>query len=330
MAQKCEVKILVDYLCFTVRLDDFTDGQTYDHELRSFIERAFRLGAGKVDFECKRAFYGYATSYSRNGITYCYGGRNDIYIQLSGSGCRYWETLNPDYTWIQFVRRLKECYCSLHVSRLDVAGDSFGLLDIKKIQVATTKQEYVSRWKRYLVCAGNAENYVLFGSPTSDFRLRIYNKTQEREEAGCKEVPENWVRCEFQMRNESAQSFLQTWRENGDLGETYCGIMRNQLRYWATFDGIHYDRMKLKPWWAKFLGDAERIKMAYQGGLEYNLEALERYVYHQAGSSIRTLIEARGGDITDLLHVSKNAKLNDRQKELLAKSQWIALPDEDV
>ncbi|MEG1011571.1 MAG: replication initiation factor domain-containing protein [Ruthenibacterium sp.] len=326
MAQKIEVKILVDYLCFTVRLLDFMQGHQSDGWLRDFIEMAFHLGSGSVDFECKKAFYGYSVSYSRNGITYCFGGRDDIYIQMSGSGCRYWETLNPGKDWISYIIRMRESFSTLHFSRLDIAGDAFNLLDIRKIQVAATKQQYVSRWKRYLVCAGNAENYVLFGSPTSDFRLRIYDKTEERTQAGCKEVPENWVRCEFQMRNDAAKSFIDSWCKMGDIGDTYCGIMRNQLRFWSVFDGVHYDRMKLKSWWQQFLGNGERIKMAYQGGLEYNLEAVERYVYHQAGSSIRTLIEAKQGDISQLLHVVKNAKLNDLQKELLANAVHVDLP----
>lgn len=328
--EKSEVKILVDYLCFTVKLDDLKSrdlgGCGNDLErLRDLIECEMLLGFGQVDFDCKRAFYGYAESYCRQGITYCVGGRDDVYIQMSGSGCRYWETLNKEVEWLDYIKGLREKFRSLHFSRLDIAGDSFNLLQIAKIQTATIKQQYVSKWRKYLVCAGNAENSVLFGSPKSDFRLRIYDKTCERREAGCNDVPGQWVRAEFQMRDDAALSFLDSWVSLGNLGSTYSGIMMNQLRYWASYDGVHTERMKLKSWWRAFLGNVERIPMAYKGGLEYNLEKLERFVYKQAGSSIKTLLKVHQGDISRFLDNVESAKLNDAQKALLASAEHIEL-----
>ena len=50
-------------------------------------------------------------------------------------------------------------------------------------------------------------------------------------------------------------------------------------------------------WWAKFLGWADKIPMAYKGGLDYNLDNLTKYVFDQAGSSIRTWLEIMDYDM---------------------------------
>lgn len=65
------------------------------------------------------------------------------------------------------------------------------------------------------------------------------------------------------------------------------GIMRNQLLYVTQYDGIHRDRATIAPWWERLLGDAGQIHMAYDAGKDYNFDSLSRYIFHQAGSSIK-------------------------------------------
>ncbi|MEG1442288.1 MAG: hypothetical protein RSC29_06455, partial [Oscillospiraceae bacterium] len=158
MSQKYELNLLVDYLCFTIKLDNLTIENTSKLCLRDWLEIVLHLGCGSVDYVGKKAFYGYEESWNKNGITYCFGGRDDVFVQFSGSGCRFWETINLEYTWQQYIAELRSNFKSLHFSRLDIACDSFGLLDIKKMQIATIKQQYISRWKIYLVSQGNREN----------------------------------------------------------------------------------------------------------------------------------------------------------------------------
>lgn len=318
-----DTKILVDYLAFTICRDEFLPQLGEDYDGRYLLGRMCRKFYLPADAEWSeaKAWYGYALSYKFAGIVLCFGGRDDIYLQMSGQGCRTWESNCGNRTWLGFIRLLQDTYPSFHIARLDIACDTFGMLDVPTIQKATAQQKYVSRWRKYRIVAGNDENAVYFGSPSSDFRLRIYDKTQERRHmlGDEVEVPEQWTRAEFQLRNESAAAFVREWLAADNISEAYFGIMRNNLRFWKKYDGIHTDLIQLTPWWSKFLGNYQKIKLAYQGGLEYNLDNLERFVFHQAGSSIRTYLEIYDGDVDRLLTGVKDRNQNERQRELVAR-----------
>lgn len=312
---KSEVHFLVDYLAFTIARSDFFSNEADEQYI--FERLKGKLFLEGLDYQTRKAFYGYGTTQTACGVSICYGGREDIYIQLSGTGCRAFESLHPDLSWERYIGYLQMTYKTLHVSRLDMACDTFGLLRIAQIQQYTIARRFASKWRTYLCQIGSNENSVVFGAASSDFRCRIYDKTQERREAlgGGAEVPEQWVRVEFQLRNEAAASFLRAWFASENLSGTFLGMLRNQLMYWTQFDGHNYDRMKVASWWKKLLGNAGRVKMAYVGGMEYNCETLRDYVVKQAGSSVRAFVELYGPDklIADVMA----RPLNDRQRLLL-------------
>ncbi len=317
------MRLLVDYLCFTIsRSDFFSEDANEQYIFERICGKMFLHG---LNYQLRRSFYGYATTYNACGISICFGGREDIYIQMSGTGCRAFESLHMGLTWEKYIDYLRTTYSSLHVSRLDIACDTFDLLKIQHIQSYTMERRFVSRWKKYLCMIGSDENSVIFGSKQSDFRCRIYDKTQERREAtGEQDIPDNWVRVEFQLRNEAAASFLRSWFSSGDLSATFFGLLSNQLMFYTKYDGIHRDRAKVAPWWRQLIGNAQRIKMAYVGGMEYNCESLRQYVLGQAGSSVRTYISLYG--IDQLVADVSQRPLNDRQLALLNSGEEIPVP----
>lgn len=68
-------------------------------------------------------------------------------------------------------------------------------------------------------------------------------------------------------------------------------------------------------------GDAEQIRMAYDAGKDYNFDSLKRYIFHQAGSSIKAYLAIMDGDFGPLLQGVRMAALNDRQTELIRSAQ---------
>ena len=289
-------RILVDYFCFTVSLSEFQEHDETEEKavyLPQRIEKKFYLSG--LEFQDRRGMYGYAYARWYDGIVYAYGSSDTIYIQMSGTGCR-----------------------------LDIACDTFGKLKLKTVQAYTRAGRYISRWKTFLIQEGSAEMAVIWGSSKSDFRLRIYDKTLEREVKGSvdtDQIPKDWVRCEFQLRNDAAASFIRSWQSNGSIGLTFMGIMKNQLLYVSQYDGKNRDRATVAPWWARLLGDAEQIRMAYDAGKDYNFDSLKRYIFHQAGSSIKAYLAIMDGDFGPLLQGVRMAALNDRQTELIRSAQ---------
>ena len=98
------------------------------------------------------------------------------------------------------------------------------------------------------------------------------------------------------------------------------GIMRNQLLYVTQYDGIHRDRATTAPWWGVCAGDAGQIHMAYDAGKDYNFDSL-RYIFHQAGSSIKAYLTIMDGDLEPLLQGVRMSSLNDRQTELVRSAR---------
>ena len=318
-------RILVDYFCFTVSLAEFQEYDPSEEKavyLQQRIEKKFYLTG--LEFQQRKGMYGYAYSAWYDGIVYAWGGAESIYIQMSGTGCRTWETTHPGLTWEKWIKYLQTTYATLHISRLDIACDTFGLLKLRNIQAFTRAGNYISRWKTFLIQEGSNEMAVIWGSSKSDFRLRIYDKTLERQKKGGAEpdkIPQGWVRCEFQLRNDAAASFVRSWQACGSIGQTFMGIMRNQLLYVMTYDGKNRDRATPAPWWDKLLGDAEQIHMAYDAGKDYNFDSLKKYIFHQAGSSIKAYLAIMDGDFGPLLQGVAMSSLNDRQTELIRSAQ---------
>lgn len=313
-------KILVDYFCFSIGLESFCNFE--DDNKQHLGERLkSKLFLDNLPWQERRGMYGYELACYYDGIVLAWGGTDSVYCQMSGTGCRTWESLHPGLTWERFIAYLQATYPSWHCSRLDIACDTFHLLDLPRIQQYTRKGKYISRWKTYLIQEGSVEQSVIWGSAKSDFRCRIYDKTLERmvkSGVNPEEIPEGWVRVEFQLRNEAAASFLRSWQQSGSIGSTFLGILKNQLLYCSRYDGKNRDRAVVASWWGKLLGDAEQIKMSYAAGKEYNFQSLKHYIFHQAGASLRTYLEIMDGDIGDLLDNIKGSKLSTRQKELIS------------
>lgn len=339
-------KLLVDWITFTVDFESFmsdfvfpTAGVSPESEKEGdFLDRALLAAHYKdevilenvlsflglpdsLSFQPQRPIWGYASFYRYDGIWIGWGGCNTIVVNISGGGCRLMETLIPDLDWHKLICKVMAMK-RYNFSRLDIACDTQGTEGLKMNHLIryALHGRYVSRWKSTPRVVQGREETIDFGSPKSRFMLRIYNKTLERkcsidEEV---EVPENWVRCEIQLRNDAVDSFLREWRNSGDISSVYFGLMANHLKF-VKEKASNYSRNEVVKWWRDFLDNAEPIKLLYKGGLDYNLESLNRYVIGQAGSSIHTWFKAYDWDMDRLKDLVTSRQLNDRQQSLLQR-----------
>lgn len=297
-----KIEILIDYLRFTSKI-------------HSRVDLLELLGLERIEFEPGKARDGWQYHDFNNGMHVYHGGREDVGIELSGAGCRMLESCNGlSFDWVGLFAYIAEQGESMNVSRLDVAGDD----QEKMLSIATMKWyiergQYISKARKKVGMQWD-EEAIIFGSPSSNTRLRIYNKALERGVDG------HWIRCEFQLRDEAADSFIANLLERKEIGVTYGGVLLNYLRYTTSRpedSQNNYDRIPTTAWWAQFVNTAEKIKNIKVGGLEYNYFNLESFVVKQCASSLKTFVEANGGDIGPLLELISKAKLNKKQEELL-------------
>ena len=302
---KKEVKklnILVDYLTVSIPYNNIS----FDD-----LKRLCHLDGQEL--KEISSYLGYGTCLFFNSIKLHTDGLKGYHIiDMSGVGCRTLETLsNMKLNWIEFITVLVADYEG-HISRIDIAGDDKEeLLSMKTMFDSVKNKKYICLSKKEIRIQGDEEN-IIFGSSSSDRRLRIYNKALERKTEG------HWIRAEFQLRDDAAMSFYYNMMMYQDIGRVYRGMLHDYLRFTTKPNNSnHTERLTTCKWWLKFLDTAEKIKGIYIGGIEYNLMTLEHYLFAQVAPSLDTYIMAKEGDLTELLDIARQAKKSRKQEDLL-------------
>lgn len=190
------MQILVDFLTFSDKKEKFDFWlDFFNFDLDEFQDIAPARGW------LQHKYFG--------GIHVYFCGRDDIGFEFSGRGCRSLESLNQlSFDWLKLFRMLFDM--NIHISRLDIACDETeGILNFDKLFKSTAAHKYVCRARRRVYSQGD-ECCIIFGSPQSDTRLRIYDKALERSSALHDDTinDEHWIRVEMQMRNDAAMSFV--------------------------------------------------------------------------------------------------------------------------
>lgn len=261
--------------------------------------------------------YGMIGCFWYNGIKLHYG--DYCILDMSGSGCRTLETLyNNEFDWAEFIKFLLDH--GGHVSRLDVAVDDLEdennkpILKFSRMLNSMRDKKYISRAHNVRYMDGSVQE-ILIGSPASDKLVRIYNKALERGFGSDK----HWIRVELQLRNDCALQFLMHWiREGNNIGQVFGGTLLSLFRFTTkSYDNQHSNRYITAPFWEKFCCTTEKLKNIKIGGLPYNEYNLINYLSVQASSSLKTYLTLCRGDITPLLNLADEAKLNEKQKVLL-------------
>lgn len=287
-------KFLVDWLSFTSKIDS-----------DSTIFEVLRLTSIKQHFQHIYGFQGYRQRLYFDGISIHYDHpKNDgVWVEMSGQGCRNFET----YSTISFTKLFERILYNqdndeYHVTRLDVAYDDFsGVIPLKKLSKQILNMHFVSKFNpkscTVTQVAGRQGITVDLGSKKSDLKFRIYDKAFER---GYFEEIEtlhfSWIRWECQLRDDRAYNFMKQALHQS-LGEVFKGVL---LNYFRVVDVSSSDsnkrRWNTSKWYLKFIGEVEKISLFTPCKADYNLYKCERYVYSQAGNAIDTLIKIKGVD----------------------------------
>lgn len=287
--------------------------------------------------ESIRSYYGMPSCYYYMGIKLHYSNEL-IVLDMSGKGCRACEQLNPGFDWYEFLflfndgltRPIKDSdgKLSVHISRIDVACDLLGdeRITLPFLQGYVRKDKFICKSTYHTCVIGNKEMAIYFGSPRSDRRLRIYDKAMEQGEDG------PWVRFEFQLRNDNALSFYLNLSHicRGDFSECYYGMLHDYLRF-TTQSNMHdhnTNRLTVCAWWKRFLQGVKKISQLYLPGNDYDISNISRVYARQCASTVRTLIEAAEGNVTEIIDTALAAKLNHRQREALARMEVARNVDE--
>ena len=288
--------LLIDYLTISSKIDGVGS-----------IKELF--GLENCKWETGKACNGYKSALWFESIKILFDGTDDmgVCVELSGQGCRTFETFgHGDYGYIfDTVFSEPDGY---NISRLDIAFDDHtGLFDFGQLAKDTFDGNYVSKSKTWSVTLGNKEKIIYHGSKQSDVLIRIYDKALERKKL------EHWIRFELQLRREKAYNFARLY---DSINASFYDVVFNYLRYIERTEE-NITRCPMRDYWQEFLGQAQRVSLKSDLGIDYNLLSLEDYVIKQAGNSIDTYIKIVGIDNFKEQLNRRDTILSDKHKKLL-------------
>lgn len=264
------------------------------------------LGLSSCPWQEIKGAHGYRDRKYFSCISIHYNGREDmgVWVEMSGQGCRTFETLSR-VGWDALFSFIDTNH--LKITRLDVAFDDHsGILNIRDIVEDTQEGNFVSKsdyWETVLSSKGST---VQIGSPQSKVLVRIYDKARERR---CSEGT-HWVRVEIQLRDDRAIQFTKIPMS---IGEAFSGVLLNYLRYVIPDDtDTNKWRWMMRPYWINMLEVVTPISIYTAPGMDYNIDRCREYVVNQAGNAIDCLIRIYGLNefkaMVDHRPTSKNPK----------------------
>ena len=349
-------KILIDWCSFTTKrftpsytqITDEHGVYTGEHSLNYPTEIIDRFGLHGMPFEHFNGAKGYSDRLYFNGISIMYGVRPEIWVEMSGKGCRAFESFSSMNWYDLFKFVLMDD--SAHFTRIDVAYDDFnGLLDLDSIGEAVHADRFVSKsssvydeWSRKKFSVGESVKKIegrciSFGTGGSNISCRIYDKSAER---GLIESVPHWVRCEIQLRHEHSNRFVE-FLMNRDLSvaygvhlpddfsrridHLYFAVLNHFLRF---IDPDHSSdtnkwRQPMASHWEKFVTSvtSEHVSLWVSPGVEYNMSMLDNYVERMSGAAVYTYMLAHGVDTLYSVLTRRNDDLKPKYRNLFTDAQ---------
>lgn len=319
-------KIIFDYFSFTIK----------DVQPEDIIDLLGMEGCTFIDNPGSK---GYHHRYYFDGISILFGGRPEVWCEMSGQGCRSFESFgSADWFFLAYQVAKNP---NAQMTRIDVAYDDFnGLLDLSSIlddvhssswvSVARNVNEHIER-----TLSGITGTTVMFGNRGANIACRIYDKAKERNRD---DEIDHWIRCELQIRHKHADNFLyylladnctQIYGYDLDvenrLDALYFAVLNHFLRFidLNANDDSNRWRKPLSEHWARFIGSYKsgNISLYSAPGVDYNLLKLRYVVEDHMGGAIYTYINALGVDELLQSVQPKRFKLNKKYQALLERER---------
>lgn len=323
---RCSVS--VDWLTFTVKTDSVSDVITdwlgLDPDL--FQETGLSIN-------------GYMNVKRFSDILVCSQPRENsffrdmgICVSMSGNGCRTFETFSrlaasPDKNGKESVSfmmlfRLINSSPDAHISRLDIACDEKeGSLNMGTIIDCVNNGEINSRLTKRTVYSQmdgrkNAGQTVYIGAPSSDFRIRIYDKAAEQQIDG------HWIRVEMVLRSKNANAFVSELMKNGDIGRLAAQVLNDKLSFIVP-DDTNISRCTVCVWWTAFVDELEKVHLVARCVIQHSVEKLADWIDSQVAPTLYIIAQTLGFPFVWQMAERASMRLSSKQEALIKDWNFI-------
>ncbi|GHV09364.1 hypothetical protein FACS1894217_13490 [Clostridia bacterium] len=293
-----KASVSFDWVTFTV----LGFGNEYELVIKNFLRLKPELfkdsGHGMNGYKSGCSFDGIRVLYDGNyyenqdsARTYPMG----VCVSLSGDACRAFETLTPGYGLLQMFRYISGFDGDfVHYTRIDLACDDHcGYLNLDTVIKHADHDSDSEHWVKGRfsdVCTNSSRKKksgrekaksVYFGSPSSQRRIRFYDKAKEQGDFNA-----HWVRCEMVLRGDYANGAVRLILDSGDnVGACAAGLIRDFLEFVEPTD-INISRCKLSDWWDRFLEGVSGVKVLVTRKACHTWDKLDKWIRSQLAPSL--------------------------------------------
>ena len=313
---KCQV--LVDWLTFSVKEQDpakvIREYLGLDPEL--FQDAGYGL-------------LGYNRVLRFSDICVCYEPReNDFFrdmgvcVSMSGNGCRAFETMSKltqagQDSVFPTLFQLLAADETANVSRIDIAcDDRKGFLNMEEIVEKVQANEINSRMTKRSVIVSfdgtqRSGSTIYLGAPSSDFRVRIYDKALEEGVDG------HWIRVELVMRHKNAAAFAEQMNSAPSVGKLAAQVVNDKFSF-IERDDSNITRCTVCGWWQSFVDELESVRLVARCVIQHSVERIENWIESQVGPSLAVILNTLGWPHLFELARAAAGRLSARQLSLIS------------
>lgn len=219
-------------------------------------------------------------------------------IEVSGNGCRELEAAGAVTDWQAYLACLLREEAKF--TRCDYAlDDQVGLLCMDTIIACCKESRVVSRFREITFhpkvdanTGAEIGNGVSFGVRGSKTYIRIYDKAMQQGDSG------HWIRVELETRKDKAHSLVQAIAQGS--AQAVPPRLLSYLDFKVQGTAKKHNCWKSEPWWAGFLGTAERrssgtaprnVSLESQHGWLMKYTATTFALVHDSGMGKRLITE---------------------------------------
>ena len=238
-------------------------------------------------------------------------------IELKGEGCREFENVNLDKSWIDFldffVIRLNASPTRIDLTIDDYSGDVVQLDWIRK-QLDIENFTTTFKTKKYTIHGNSESGYSLqFGTHSSTQQLVIYEKHKEQVNKGIDCLQKYWLRFEMRFRQDKAYNISMNIINLEDESKFRHFTMARLLEMIDIKEENNYnqhnlDKADTHPKWKEFLEQVEKSKIKRYKIRKSTYETYKNYMYPKMASFFINLILESENDIfiatTKLLNIA--------------------------
>lgn len=226
-----------------------------------------------------------------------------VCVSMTGVGCRTYEQhtrLTAAGTPLRALIEKIHITDMVHCTRLDLAlDDKDKLLDLDRIADCVESGCVNSRIRKRTIYRGydgsdRSGTTVYIGAPSSDFRIRFYDKAKEKYNPDDERYYLHWVRLEMVMRGKNADGCVAAICNSDDLGLLASAILNDKLAFIERDSDSNISRCQICRWWLDFVDAVAAVKLVEKEDVPHKLERSIDWIRNQVAPSLSLIADARG------------------------------------